>query len=83
MDLQKKKKTEKKIHLTPLAIELHQKNGAQKRKDIINELYAYRTKSTNYLQKGVKSKEYAKIAKFIDAIDASISFLEEQIQTIH
>ena len=69
---------EKKIAVTPLAKELEGVKGEKKRKEIIDELYEWRYKSTNYLQKGVNSKEYAKYAKFVDAVDASISFLEEK-----
>lgn len=69
---------ENKIAVTPLAKELEGAKGDKRRKEIIDELYEWRHKSTNYLQKGVNSKEYAKFAKFVDAVDASISFLEEK-----
>lgn len=63
------------IQLTPLAKKLSGDSGIKENKTLLDDLYLWKGKTQAHLQAKLSSKEYAKYARFLDAIDASIQFL--------
>lgn len=63
------------IRLSPLAKKLSGPTGAQESRLLMDDLYLWKGKTQTHLQAKLSSKEYAKFARFLDAIDASIQFL--------
>lgn len=65
----------KSIRLTPLAKKLAGPAGEQEERALMDDLFLWKSKTQAHLQAKLSSKEYAKYARFLDAIDASIQFL--------
>ncbi|MBP9693710.1 MAG: hypothetical protein KBE16_03285 [Alphaproteobacteria bacterium] len=63
------------VRLTPLAKKLSGPTGNQENRALMDDLYLWKGKTQAHLQGKLSSKEYAKYARFLDAIDASIQFL--------
>lgn len=65
------------MQISELSKKLAAPESPQLKKQLLDELAANRTKVQNELKKGLNSKDYAKYAKFIEAIDLSTEILNE------